>query len=167
VTSTSSFGASRREGHDASAFYRRGLAAAAFSADDELAAVPEAVLDRVHLHSAEAMSELPDNSVGLMVISPPYHVGKDYDGDGSFEEYLEMLERVFAEVHRVLEPGGRAAVNVANLGRRPYLPLSHRMGAIMESSGSTWGRDHLAQGPRGLGQLRVRRLAQRPQPGAA
>ncbi len=135
MTSTSSFGASRRERHDASAFYRRGLAAAAFSSDDELAAVPEAVLDRVHLHSAEAMSELPDNSVGLMVTSPPYHVGKDYDGDGSFEEYLGMLERVFAEVHRVLEPGGRAAVNVANLGRRPYLPLSHRVGAIMDELG--------------------------------
>ncbi len=52
--------------------------------------MPEAVLDPVHLHSAEAVSELPDNSVGLMVTSPPYHVGKDYDGDGSFEEYLRL-----------------------------------------------------------------------------
>jgi DNA modification methylase len=46
-----------------------------------------------------------------------------------------MLERVLAEVHRVLEPGGRAAVNVVNLGRRSYLPLSHRVGAIMDELG--------------------------------
>ncbi len=59
MTSTSSFGASRRERHDASAFYRRGLATAAFSSDDELAAVLEAVLDRVHLHSAEARLRPP------------------------------------------------------------------------------------------------------------
>ncbi len=90
--------------------------------------MPSKALDRVYLHSAEAMAELPDNSVALMVTSPPYHLGKDYDAEGSFEDYLGMLARVMAEVHRVLEPGGRAAVNVANLGRRPYLPLSHRLG---------------------------------------
>ncbi len=71
------------------------------------------------------MTELASNSVALMVTSPPYHVGKDYDTDASFDEYMAMLSRVFAEVLRVLEPGGRAVVNVANLGRRPYLPLSH------------------------------------------
>lgn len=71
MTSTSSFGASRREAHDASAFYHRGLAAAAFSGDDELGEVPSKALDRVYLHSAETMAELPDSSVGLMVTSPP------------------------------------------------------------------------------------------------
>ena len=135
MTSTSSFGASRREAHDSSAFYRRGLAAAAFSGEEKLAEVPSKALDRVYLHSAETMAELPSNSVGLMVTSPPYHVGKDYDAEGSFEDYLGMLTCVMAEVHRVLEPGDRAAVNVANLGRRPYLPLSHRLGAIMDDLG--------------------------------
>ncbi|MDQ3785600.1 MAG: site-specific DNA-methyltransferase [Actinomycetota bacterium] len=83
------------------------------------------VFDKVLMQSAENMSDLADNSVALTVTSPPYHVGKDYDGDASFAEYLALLERVFREVHRVLEPGGRAVVNVANLGRRPYIPLSH------------------------------------------
>ncbi len=135
MTSTSSFGTSRRESHDASAFYRRRLAVASFSSDDELAEVPAVVVDQVYLNSAEAMSQLPDNSVALIVTSPPYHVGKDYDAEGSFEDYLGLLERVFAEVHRVLEPGGRAAINVANLGRRPYLPLTHRVGALMDEIG--------------------------------
>ena len=70
------------------------------------------------------MIELPDNSVALMVTSPPYHVGKEYDADTTFDEFLELLRRVFAETYRVLEPGGRMVVNVANLGRRPYVPLA-------------------------------------------
>jgi site-specific DNA-methyltransferase (adenine-specific) len=69
------------------------------------------------------MAELPDNSIHLMVTSPPYNVGKDYDADLTLEEYLGLLERVWAEVIRVLVPGGRACINVANLGRRPYIPL--------------------------------------------
>ena len=36
-----------------------------------------------------------------------------------------MLTEVLEETYRVLEPGGRAVINVANLGRRPYIPLSH------------------------------------------
>ncbi|MDP2663611.1 MAG: site-specific DNA-methyltransferase [Dehalococcoidia bacterium] len=82
-------------------------------------------MDEIFNASAEKMDELMAGSVALMVTSPPYHVGKDYDSHASFEEYLDMLEAVFAETYRVLEPGGRAVVNVANLGRRPYLPLSH------------------------------------------
>lgn len=135
ATSTRSFGTSRREGHDASAFYERSLSLASFSNDEDIADVPARNLDRVYHHSSETMGELPDNSIALMVTSPPYHVGKDYDSDASFEEYLSLLRTVFSEVHRVLEAGGRAAVNVANLGRRPYLPLSHRVGAILEGLG--------------------------------
>lgn len=130
-TSTSEFGVGRRENHDASAFYARGLAPAEFSTDATVAVVPPRRLDRVYVHTAETMSELPDNSVALMVTSPPYHVGKDYDSDISYAEFLGMLARVMAETHRVLEPGGRAAVNVANLGRRPYMPLSHHVTGLM------------------------------------
>src|SRR5438105_3189850 len=121
ATSTRRFGAGNRESHDSSAFYARGLSAAKFSADNAVADAPE--VDRIWCHSAEHMGELPDNSVALMVTSPGYHVGKEYDTDGPFSEYLGLLERVFAETHRVLEPGGRAVVNVANLGRKPYVPL--------------------------------------------
>ncbi len=58
-----------------------------------------------------------------MVTSPPYNVGKDYDEDLSLDEYLAMLQKVFQETYRVLVPGGRACVNIANLGRKPYIPL--------------------------------------------
>ena len=42
----------------------------------------------------------------------------------SYLEYLDLLHDVFAECVRVLEPGGRIAVNVANLGRKPYRSLA-------------------------------------------
>jgi site-specific DNA-methyltransferase (adenine-specific) len=69
------------------------------------------------------MDELPDNSIHLMVTSPPYNVGKEYDEDLTLEEYREFLKRVWKEVYRVLVPGGRACINIANLGRKPYIPL--------------------------------------------
>jgi modification methylase len=78
------------------------------------------------------MPELPDDCVALMVTSPPYHVGKEYDSEDSFDDYLGLLERVFTETYRVLEPGGRAVVNVANLGRRPYVNLAAEVTRMME-----------------------------------
>jgi len=69
------------------------------------------------------MDDLPDSSVHLMVTSPPYNVGKEYDQDLSMEEYLALLKRVMEEVYRVLVPGGRACINLANLGRKPYIPM--------------------------------------------
>ena len=129
MTSTPSFGSSRRESHDATKFYARGLT----SADEDLETTPNApsAVDVLYAKSSENMSEVNDNSVSLMVTSPPYHVGKDYDTDDTFDVYLDLLQTVFAETYRVLEPGGRAAVNVAGLGRRPYLPLSTYVDAIM------------------------------------
>lgn len=69
------------------------------------------------------MSELPDYSVHLMVTSPPYNVRKEYDEDLTLEEYIDLLHVVFKETYRVLVTGGRACINIANLGRKPYLPL--------------------------------------------
>ncbi|MGH8987652.1 MAG: DNA methyltransferase, partial [Acidimicrobiales bacterium] len=129
TTKTRSFGVGRREGHDSSPYYRRALVSVNETKDRQTSQLT--VADEVFEHSAEQMSELPGDSVALMVTSPPYHVGKDYDSDASFEEYLALLERVFLETYRVLQPGGRAVVNVANLGRRPYVPLSHEVTARM------------------------------------
>jgi site-specific DNA-methyltransferase (adenine-specific) len=70
------------------------------------------------------MSEIPDNSVHLMITSPPYNVSKEYDDDLSLAEYLTLLKDAFSETYRVLVDGGRACINVANLGRKPYIPLS-------------------------------------------
>ena len=135
-TETASFGAGKREGHDARRFYSRRMVRPAPAARPGPPVAPPAeVLDRLICRSSEAMEELPDDCVALMVTSPPYNVGKDYDVDLSLEEYLGLLKRVLSETYRVLEPGGRVAVNVANLGRRPYLALNHRVAALLEDLG--------------------------------
>lgn len=132
-TRTRAFGSSSRENHDASSFYSRGLADVEISEDTTVN--DSTVRNEIFCRSAEKMTELRDNCVALMVTSPPYHVGKDYDTDKTFPEYLEMLERVFVETFRVLEPGGRAVINVANLGRRPYISLSSLIVGMMGSIG--------------------------------
>lgn len=130
ATRTTRFGVGRREGHDSTPFYDRALRTVETTADRPPSQV--VVPSALHAHSAESMDELPDDCVALMVTSPPYHVGKEYDSDLSFDEYLDLLRAVFAETYRVLEPGGRAVVNVANLGRRPYVSLADHVTAIME-----------------------------------
>lgn len=69
------------------------------------------------------MQELPDNCIHLMITSPPYNVKKEYDEELSLDEYRGLLRKVFQETYRVLVTGGRACINVANLGRKPYIPL--------------------------------------------
>lgn len=133
ATRTSDFGVGKREGHDASAFYARGLARLEESKLREVRRSTR--VNEIHVASAERMDELEDDSVALMVTSPPYHVGKEYDSDSSFDEYLGLLHRVFAETHRKLQPGGRAVVNLANLGRRPYVPLSDIVSSMMMEIG--------------------------------
>ena len=97
--------------------------------------IPAELINTVINHSCEQMSELPDNSVSFMVTSPPYNVGKDYDSDLSLEDYLAFLRRVLQETHRVLAPGGRVAFNVANLGRKPYIPLNSHISVIASEIG--------------------------------
>ncbi|MEN8113176.1 MAG: site-specific DNA-methyltransferase [Actinomycetota bacterium] len=136
ATSTASFGASKRESHDASAYYARRMTRTPDPQDvGEVRDAPANVLDSVFVQSSESMSQIPDDCVALMVTSPPYNVGKDYDEDLDLEEYLGLLNRVFTETHRVLEPGGRVAVNIANLGRKPYLPLNHLIGSLLTEIG--------------------------------
>jgi modification methylase len=77
--------------------------------------------------SSESMGELLDDSVHLCVTSPPYNVNKSYEADQSFDEWQLLCRNVFSEVRRVLVPGGRLCVNIANTGRNPYRPLHHFM----------------------------------------
>ena len=85
------------------------------------------------------MDAVADDSVALVVTSPPYFAGKQYEEEldregvpGSYIEYLALLRDVFAECKRVLEPGGRIAVNVANLGRKPYRSLAADVMTILQ-----------------------------------
>ncbi len=132
---TSRFGTSVRVNHDASAYYGSRLYTELADQDDGQIGgeheFPREFENAIILHSSEIMPELPDNCLHLMVTSPPYNVTKEYDEDLSLQEYLELLRRVFTETHRVLVPGGRACINVANLGRRPYLPLSAFIATMM------------------------------------
>jgi len=136
TTSTRSFGAGNRESHDASGFYDRFTPPVL--SDDETVN-PCLAADQLFCGDAREMSAVPDSSVALVVTSPPYFAGKEYEealGEGhvpgTYLDYLEMLRDVFAECRRVLEPGGRIAVNVANLGRRPYRSLSGDVTSILQ-----------------------------------
>jgi DNA modification methylase len=127
-TSTSTFGVSKRESHDASGFYRR-FTPPALSSESEVAG--HRALDKLIVGDARHMDEVPDSSVALVVTSPPYFAGKEYEealGEGgvpaTYLEYVDLLRDVFTQCVQKLEPGGRIAVNVANLGRRPYRSLS-------------------------------------------
>jgi len=135
-TSTSSFGVGKRESHDASDFYAR--FAAPEVSDDAVLGEP-GQLDVIHVGDARDMSAVPDASVALVVTSPPYFAGKEYEtalGEGhvpgDYIEYLTMLRDVLTECVRTLEPGGRIAVNVANLGRRPYRNLAADVTTILQ-----------------------------------
>lgn len=77
------------------------------------------------LYHADAtnMAHIPSQSVSLTFTSPPYNVGKEYDDNMPLERYLALIRAVAEQVYRVLSPGGRYVVNIANLGRKPYIPL--------------------------------------------
>jgi len=135
-TSTSAFGVSKRESHDASGFYGR-FTPPVLSSDSEVA--PHRALDKLIVGDARHMDEVPDSSVALVVTSPPYFAGKEYEESlgelgvpATYLEYLDLLRAVFAQCARKLEPGGRIAVNVANLGRRPYRSLSADVIGILQ-----------------------------------
>ena len=139
ATSTSEFGVGKRENHDATAFYAR-FTPPEFSKREDVS--PHKEIDDIFEHDASSMPEIADDSVALVVTSPPYFAGKAYEtalGEGhvpaNYIEYLEMLHRVFSECVRVLEPGGRIAINVANLGRRPYRSLSADVIKMLEEMG--------------------------------
>jgi site-specific DNA-methyltransferase (adenine-specific) len=136
-TSTSNFGVGRREAHDASAFYAR-FEPPEISDESDVQPAGE-LADPFLVGDARDMAGIEDGSVALVVTSPPYFVGKTYEEEldregvpASYLQYLELLRDVFAECKRKLEPGGRIAVNVANLGRKPYRSLSADVVRILQ-----------------------------------
>lgn len=138
-TATARFGSSRRESHDATAFYER-FVPPELSKDTTV--IRPKKLDVIYRHDARDMRKVESNSVALVVTSPPYFAGKEYEESlghngvpGTYFEYLALLHDVFEECKRVLEPGARIAVNVANLGRRPYRSLAGDVVEILQDLG--------------------------------
>lgn len=136
---TSQFGTNARINHDSSDYYNSKLYADLPVSDHHKhepdREFPKHLENQIILGDAQQMKEIPDNSVHLMITSPPYNVSKVYDEDLSLKEYLQLLKNVFAESYRVLVYGGRACINVANVGRKPYIPLSDYISQIMAELG--------------------------------
>ena len=126
----------KRESHDSSTYYNSRMYANLASSRDvgQPQELPEQFANLVLEQDARSLP-MPDNCVQLVVTSPPYNASKVYDDDLSLQEYLQLLEEVFSECYRVLSPGGRMVVNVANLGRKPYIPLSTYINNIMLNLG--------------------------------
>ena len=139
-TKTRSFGSGDRVGHNADEFYNR-FVSPILSTDTTTNPVPLTIAD-VHCRDSRDVSKvLPANSVDLVVTSPPYFVGKDYEiiaagGNDAipttYFDYLKMLHEVLAECVKVLKPGGRVVINVANLGRKPYRDLEADVVKILQ-----------------------------------
>ena len=137
-TQTSAFGVNGRVGHDASKFYGQRLYQD-FNVDSKASGQgPESTpekLDVIHYADSRNMHHLPNDSVHLMITSPPYNVGKEYDADLTLGEYTDLLSDVMSEVYRVLVEGGRACINIANVGRTPYIPLHLYLTEIAHACG--------------------------------
>ncbi len=133
---TKSFGTPTRRGHDSSSFYNRKIYKGEVAKNGgDYSHKTLTKPDIIYCHDSRNMKHLPDNSIHLMITSPPYNVGKDYDDDLTLAEYKELLESVLQETYRVLVEGGRACVNIANVGRKPYIPLHAYLIEIAENIG--------------------------------
>ena len=139
ATATSDFGSGKRESHDSTSFYER-FSPPILSEDERVE--PPATVDEIFHGDARHVtdSQIADRSVALLVTSPPYFTGKEYETDlasgfvpASYVEYLEWLYDVLAAALPKLEPGGRMAINVANLGRKPYRSLSADLISILQN----------------------------------
>ncbi|MFX0058561.1 MAG: DNA-methyltransferase [Candidatus Hodarchaeota archaeon] len=94
----------------------------------------------IYYKSSEHMEEIEDNSIQLIITSPPYGKIKDYGSDSqigfydSFEEYFERLKEVWKECFRVLESQCRMVINIGDqylrttdFGRYRILSIASRI----------------------------------------
>lgn len=93
----------------------------------------ENMLDQIHLGKCDdILPMIPSGSVDMVITSPPYNVslGKnkfkkdsydEYEDNLPYDKYLEWMESVFKQCHRVLKHGGRICVNVGD-GQNGKIP---------------------------------------------
>ncbi len=133
-TSTKSFGSSKKETHDSSYFYDSKLFNTQKIVQQKSIIqneISKEILNKVHNKDSKNIDFIPDDSIHLIITSPPYNNSKEYDEDLSLEEYLKLITDVMVEAHRILIRGGRICINIANIGRKPYIPLSTYIDQIM------------------------------------
>ena len=118
----SSFGTTQRISYDSTPFYARKMFKPRNIDDSEEENDLGKYANTVLKGDSRKLDKIPSSSVHLMVTSPPYNVGKDYDEDLDIDEYVSLLHDVFSETYRLLINGGRACINIANVGRKPYIP---------------------------------------------
>lgn len=113
-----------------------------------------------YAHSSERMPELEADSVALTVTSPPYWNSIDYDvhangnagewyrtrnyseGFDDYGEYLDLLTRIFAEVHRVTKPGGFCAIVIGTvLLEGKHIPVPFDLTARLQTVGWEFHQD--------------------------
>ncbi len=73
-------------------------------------------VDEIHHGDArELLKRIEPESIALSVWSPPYHVGKDYEREMSFDEWYGLLRDAIAAHEPILKPGGFLAINIADI----------------------------------------------------
>ena len=92
--------------------------------------------------SEQVLASIPTNSIDIVLTSPPYNFGLDYDtGDTAdaqhWDAYFAKLNTIWKECMRVLKPGGRLIVNVQPLFS-DYIPTHHIISRQLLDLGLLW-----------------------------
>ena len=113
-------------------------------------------IDQIFLGRCEdLLSELPDECVDLVVSSPPYNLGKEYEKKRALDVYLAQQTEILRECVRILKPTGSLMWQVGAFSHNGALiPLDIRFFPILESFGMVprnriiWVRQHGLHGKR-------------------
>jgi SOS regulatory protein LexA len=92
--------------------------------------------------SEEVLKQFPENSIDIIITSPPYNFGLEYKNDKKndavkWDEYFKKLNAIWKECSRVLKPGGRLCVNVQPLFS-DYIPTHHYISKELLNLGLLW-----------------------------